>query len=230
MDEVIKKSNNLEDKIRSVLAEQYPDIFKSILKLNGKTEKIYDAIVSVSNAANVIKLSCALKCLDEDLNVEKSINELYNYVSNPDRAFYVSTSFRKIILSNSTIAASIIGVMLGEIKNQNREFNRTDIILLNALENISDYDIRILYEMMDNKYTNDDIGREYIDEMKFPKDKKADFLEMLEFGDKYQIFGVFTESIEQEKMFFGKQYYKKPVADKLMNYIEQVKQILKYNI
>ena len=161
---------------------------------------------------------------------EKSINELYNYVSNPDRAFYVSTSFRKIILSNSTIAASIIGVMLGEIKNQNREFNRTDIILLNALENISDYDIRILYEMMDNKYTNDDIGREYIDEMKFPKDKKADFLEMLEFGDKYQIFGVFTESIEQEKMFFGKQYYKKPVADKLMNYIEQVKQILKYNI
>lgn len=108
MDEVIKKFNNLEDKIRSVLAEQYPDIFKSILKLNGKTEKIYDAIVSVSNAANVIKLSCALKCLDEDLNVEKSINELYNYVSNPDRAFYVSTSFRKIILSNSTIAASII--------------------------------------------------------------------------------------------------------------------------
>lgn len=71
MDEVIKKFNNLEDKIRSVLAEQYPDIFKSILKLNGKTEKIYDAIVSVSNAANVIKLSCALKCLDEDLNVEK---------------------------------------------------------------------------------------------------------------------------------------------------------------
>lgn len=63
MDEVIKKFNNLEDKIRSVLAEQYPDIFKSILKLNGKTEKIYDAIVSVSNAANVIKLSCALKCL-----------------------------------------------------------------------------------------------------------------------------------------------------------------------
>lgn len=56
MDEVIKKFNNLEDKIRSVLAEQYPDIFKSILKLNGKTEKIYDAIVSVSNAANVIKL------------------------------------------------------------------------------------------------------------------------------------------------------------------------------
>lgn len=105
----------------------------------------------------------------------KSINELYNYVSNPDRAFYVSTSFRKIILSNSTIAASIIGVMLGGNKNQNREFNRTDIILLNALENISDYDIRILYEMMDNKYTNDDIGREYIDEMKFPKDKKADF-------------------------------------------------------
>lgn len=47
--------------------------------------------------------------------------------------------------------------------------------MLNALENISDYDIRILYEMMDNKYTNDDIGREYIDEMKFPKDKKADF-------------------------------------------------------
>ena len=93
MDEVIKKFNNLEDKIRSVLAEQYPDIFKSILKLNGKTEKIYDVIVSVSNAANEIKLSCALKCLDEDLNVEKSINELYNYVSNPDRAFYVSTSF-----------------------------------------------------------------------------------------------------------------------------------------
>ena len=53
MDEVIKKFNNLEDKIRSVLAEQYPDIFKSILKLNGKTEKIYDAIVSVSNAAKV---------------------------------------------------------------------------------------------------------------------------------------------------------------------------------
>ena len=36
MDEVIKKFNNLEDKIRSVLAEQYPDIFKSITKIKRK--------------------------------------------------------------------------------------------------------------------------------------------------------------------------------------------------
>lgn len=227
---ILSKLNNLLNKINTICESREFSCVKEVAKLNEKVESAMDIATSISNIADSWKLASALKCLAKDQNVEKSINDLYDYVTNPDRAFYVSTCFRKIILSNSMIAASIIGVMLGEIENRKREFDRTDIILLNILENISDYDIRIFYELMSNKYISNDIGREYIDEVKFPNEKKNDFFEILELGEKYRIFGIFTYHSDEENFFLGEQYYKKPAADKLMDYIEQVKQILNYNI
>lgn len=230
MNAILSKVNNLLNRINTFCESREFSCVKEVAKLNGKVEATMDAVASISNIANSWKFASALKCLAKDQNVEKSINDLYNYVTNSDRAFYVSTCFRKIILSNSMIAASIIGVMLGEIENEKREFDRTDIILLNILENISDYDIRIFYELMSNEYISNDIGREYIDGVKFPVEKKDDFFEILELGEKYRIFGIFTHHSDEECFFLGEQYYKKPAADRLMNYIKQVKQILNYNI
>lgn len=191
-------------------------------------------LVQVANTLNSIvnskKLNVAWKCLDSDVNVEKSINELYNYVTNEERAFYIAECFRKIAWSNSKIAAAIIGLIVGEIKNQSRDFCNEDIILLNALENMTDFDIRNFKSLMEGDYINDDIGIEYFDTTLFPDDKKEEYMEILELGEKYRLFSSSTNSVEGENFFFGKEYIPKKVSKNLLTYINRVKQILNYNL
>lgn len=185
---------------------------------------------TLNGAINKKKLYVALKSLSMDANVEKSINELYNYVNNEERAFYVAECFRKIAWSNSKIAASIIGLMLGEIKSQNRDFCNDDLILLNALENMTDFDIRCYKELMEGGYINDDIGKKYLDTTLFPEDRKEEYMNILEFGEKYRLFSISTNSEEGDNYFWGTEYIPKKVSNMLLDYINRVKQIINYDI
>lgn len=178
--------------------------------------------------SNKIKIVHALKGLAGDSDVESSIYALRNYVNSPDRSFYIATAFRKIILSNSKIAATIIGYMLGEISNKAREFTNEDIILFNALENMSDFDIRNFKDIMNENYFSDDIGTKYFDTLKFPAEKEKEFLDLLEFGEKYRLFSIKTISVTNGRTFYGEQYVPKMIDNVLVAYINKVKQILNY--
>ena len=191
----------------------------------------FEGILMLANASNTKKLHDALKALSKNENVEKSINELYNYVSNEERALYVSTAFRKIILSNSKIAAAIIGLMLGEIKSENREFNNEDIILFNALESMTDFDIRNLKEIMEKQVmVKDNGGEQYFDETKFPENKKKEYIETLMFCEKYRLFSSASTIFVGEALKMGIFYQPRSVAITLLEYINKIKGILYYGL
>ena len=230
---VMKISSNAEE-----LLNQFVEKVNQLLAVDiaNDTECIpyIGQFVQVGNTLNGVinkkKLYVAWKCLSKDENVEKSINELYNYVNNEQRAFYVAECFKKIAWSNSKIAASIIGLMLGEIKSQSRDFCNDDLILLNALENMTDFDIRYYKELMEGDYINDDIGKKYFDTTLFPEDRKEEYMNILEFGEKYRLFSISTNSIEGENSFFGTEYIPKKISNMLLDYINRVKQIINYDI
>ena len=192
---------------------------------------IFEGISMIANASNTKKLHDALRALSKNENIEKSLNELYGYVSNEERALYVSTAFRKIILSNSKIAAAIIGLMLGEIKLENREFNNDDAILFNALETMTDFDIRNFKSIMEGDFiATDNTGRQYFDVSLFPDDKREDYLLTLTFGERNRILSSFHQTLKDGKIQFSTFYQTNKFSDILLKYINKVNQIINYGI
>lgn len=226
MENVAENLEKLKTKVYDILGIDVTEAAEIIPGIGSYVE----VINMIANASNTKKLNDALRALSKNENVEKSLNELYGYVSNEERALYVSTAFRKIILANSKIAATIIGLMLGEIKSENREFNNDDVILFNALETMTDFDIRNFKELMENDYLNDDIGIRYFDTSKFVGKEQKAFNELLGFCEKNRLFSLSTNSMENDSVFFGMEYAPKPIAFRLLTYINQVKQILEYRL
>lgn len=78
-------------------------------------EEVQKWIAGISNISNDMKLDKAWYCISQGMNIEESINQIYNYVSNEERAFYISNEFRKIILSSSLLSSSIIANIMGQV-------------------------------------------------------------------------------------------------------------------
>ena len=159
-----EKSNSvkLREKVTSFFGNE---LIVDTARLIPRLDDVMENISKISNIADNFKLKQAWKCISENNDIEKSINVLYNYVSNQDRAFYISDAFKKIILSNSKIASSIIAYIVGEISRKDRDFAQEDVILYNALCNMTDYDIKNFVYIM-NEIEASRVGIEYIDMMK----------------------------------------------------------------
>lgn len=226
MGEQLKK---IEEKLTEFLGIDLSEIVEiaPVPYLN-EVSRFMNVVVS---SVNRKKLYEAWKYIAKDENIEKSINQLYNYINNEERAFYVAECFKKIAWSNSKIAASIIGVMLGEIKTQKRDFCNDDLLLLNALEHMTDFDIRNFKELMEENCIEGDSGKEYFDSTQFPKEKMGEYYSILEFGEKYRLFSVSQEysTDDNDALFIEVEYAPKKVSKKLLEYINCVKQIIDYN-
>ena len=221
------KLNKLIIKINQLLGIDLPNDAECIPDLG----QFVQAANILNKAINNKKLYTAWKCLAKDENVEKSINELYNYVDNEERAFYVADCFRKIAWSNSKIAASIIGLILGEIKLENREFSNEDVILFNALEYMTDFDIRNFKELIEGNFiATDDTGQQYFDVSLFPDDKREDYLLTLTFGERHRILSSIHQTLKDGTIQFSTFYQTNKFSDILLKYINKVNQILNYGI
>lgn len=111
-----------------------------------------ETIKKISEVSDSIRLNMMLKGLAIGLNEETRLNELYNYVNTPERAFHVSNLFRQTLLSQSPIVCSIYGVILSEHVDSDSNLDYEDLIVLNALQTATDFEIRYM----------DDIFRNYI--------------------------------------------------------------------
>ena len=80
----MKKLSQLKEKFTCFYQKETMQDFLSVtLYLKDAVEWVND----VSKYSNDIKLFEAWRCIGQDNDVEKSINQLYNYVSNEERAF-----------------------------------------------------------------------------------------------------------------------------------------------
>lgn len=97
-----------------------------------------------------IKLAYLLRGLASDLNMERHLNELYQYVtSSAQRAYTVANVLRETIAAKTPKVCMIYGkILANHTGKQEREFTNDDIIVCNALENASDYDLDIFRMIM----------------------------------------------------------------------------------
>lgn len=218
--------NKLKDKFTDLYQK---DITQDFLKVTPYLKDANEWVSDVSKYSNDIKLSEAWKCIGKDNDVEKSINQLYNYVSNEERAFFVSDSFRKIILCNSRLSSSIIAYVMGEIVLNNRNFEHSDAVLYSALLQMTDYDIRNFKYLMENavgRFKEDD---GIINETKITKNKES-FEITMQICSSTGLFRTEHSVLNGETYYTGNFYKVTNIAYSLLKYIRNVSQLLNYNI
>lgn len=220
----MKELSQLKEKFTCFYQKETTQDFLSVTPyLKDAVEWVND----VSKYSNDIKLFEAWRCISQDNDVEKSINQLYNYVSNEERAFFVSDSFKKIILCNSRVASAIIAYIMGEIITEKRNFEHTDAVLYNTLLQMTDYDIKNFKYLMENaigRFSEDD---NIVNDSKLPENKES-------FEITIQICvstGVFrTESgVIDGNSFYSDNFCKVTnLANVLLDYINNVNRLLSY--
>lgn len=188
---------------------------------------IHELMSSVANLSNNIKLNIAWKCINAELNTEQSINVIYNYVSNPKRAFYITNEFRKIMLSNSVNAVSIIAIILGRVIKEDRECTYEEMVIANTLSSMTDYDLDNFIYAYDNCIV--EVGERRIIAIDAVKD-----IPMENIRATMQIC-VSNGLVIQESAFMdgetfnaGGFFMATSFCDKLMEYVKYVKQIFRY--
>lgn len=200
---------------------------ESLIKLEPHIELITEAFSGMVKTVNDCKLFYAWKCISQGLNTERAINEMYNYVDNPGRAYHLSNMMREIVLSNSVLASSILGYILGEMIFEKREFTQEDAILCDALSRMTDFDVKNFAEIMDS-YIGSEFGEEYVDLAKIDKEKKNGIIMSLDLFVNTRLFQKVNSVYKDKTLHMDGSYKKNYIADKMKNYIDKMKQILDY--
>ncbi len=99
------------------------------------------------------KFASIRRYLSMGLNEEKSINELAEYVKEPERAYFVLSYVRKVMLSDSILATSMMAFIVFKISGENRDASHEEMIILNALCSMTDYDMRNMNYLCKNCVT-----------------------------------------------------------------------------
>lgn len=108
----------------------------------------------IASECDAYRLNSMLNGYIQGNNTEKRLNQLYSFVKSPERAFLVSNLFRKTLLENSVIICCLYGLILGECIDKDKKADYEDLIVLNALQNATDYELRYFMEIVE-KYIDD---------------------------------------------------------------------------
>ena len=105
------------------------------------------------------------------------------------------------------------------------------MILFNALEYMTDFDIRNFKELIEGNFiATDDTGQQYFDVSLFPDDKREDYLLTLTFGERHRILSSIHQTLKDGTIQFSTFYQTNKFSDILLKYINKVNQILNYGI
>ena len=116
---------------------------------------------------NTFKLGHLLNGLASGFNLERRLNELYNYVnSSPEKAIIVANLFKQTVNAECPKVCVIYGLILANHLETLTEFTHEELIVCKALENATDYDLKNFKEIMENYLKTTSNGRRIV----FPKD------------------------------------------------------------
>ena len=92
---------------------------------------------------NTFKLGHLLNGLASGFNLERRLNELYNYVnSSPEKAIIVANLFKQTVNAECPKVCVIYGLILANHLETLTEFTHEELIVCKALENATDYEGR----------------------------------------------------------------------------------------
>lgn len=236
-----KKEQETIKKDKTYIKEDLQKLYKKLQDIEGKHNWIgdgikliphineaNDVITGIANIANNMKLDAAWRCIAQGKNIEMSINQIYNYVKDEERAFYISNEFRKIILSSSVLPASIIAYIMGNVVNEDRKCTHGELIISNALLNMTDFDLdNIIYlynECNEIRGSFDTIGIQ-----KIADERRESCQYTLQICSSYGLLKVQSGILDGENYYGGIFYLKTVYVKDLMRYIDIVQQLLDYD-
>lgn len=191
---------------------------------------------SIISKFNEINLKYLLLGLSINLDMEKKINQLYDYAkSDSKKAYQLANVLKETIVSKSPKSCVIMGLVLAKNIDEAKDFSREDLIVCRALENATDYDLENFYEIMKNHVETIIDGTIKIVFNSQDSDNIYDYNMTCKWAVYNRLFServlewagfpVSEETIENEYSNF---YVDKP-AEVLFDLIRKAQQILKYN-
>lgn len=175
--------------------------------------------------ADRCKLESLIQGLAHENNEEKTINELYSYVSNEKKAFLVSNIIRQSLLSQSRLVCCILGIILADLKkNDSSELSYEDAIILYALQTATDYEIRYLKEIYENYVVDGYIEERLIGESEYSYQYNLT-LDWCKFN---RVIGVTGHRAYEGLDKFGEFLIINSCTAKFMEYIYKARQVFKY--
>ena len=143
--EIIEESSdnwiNLKDKLPEI---EVTEDFSSLVKLADKGIRLL----------SMRKFKIFLDGLFyEDISYE-NIDKLLNYVKNKEKAEFITNTFDKVLDANSRIACCIMGLLINEMINCNRDVEYKDLLLIQSLKELNDFEIKKFIEVCKIKELN----------------------------------------------------------------------------
>lgn len=175
---------------------------------------------------NSYKLSLLLKGLSTNLNMEKCMNELYNYVSKSDEnAINVANVFKEAINAESPKVCLIYGLIIADHLDGNNGFTQEELIVCKALENGTDNDLCLFKDIMDLYLIKEDNDRESI---VLPSNIENNYIITCDWCLYNRLFIMESVKVENTTLINGRFYYTTTPAKILLKYINDLSRIWNY--
>lgn len=174
------------------------------------------------------KLTLLLKGLSTNLNMEKRINELYNYINKSDEnAINVANIFKKTINAESPKACLIYGLVIADHLASNKSFSQEELIVSKALENCTDYDLNLFKEIMEQYGVKAEDGRTSI---VLPSDmaNEGKYIITCDWCVYNRLFVMDSIKAEDSTIVYGRFYYTSEPANILLKYIDDLHRVWDY--
>lgn len=112
---------------------------------------------------NVIKIDFLLRGLASGFNIEKRLNQLYNYVtSSPEKAMIVANLFKQTVNAECFEACMIYGLIMATHLDSGTKFTHDELIVCKAIESATDFDLKNFKEIMDKYLKTTSTGEKIV--------------------------------------------------------------------
>lgn len=150
--------NAIKDKLLSDEAQAAISTSTAVIAATGPTGTIVatagTALNDLLKVSDDISMRNLFRELNTGLNQEMAINQLYNYVNTSQRrAYWVKDAMLKARASSSSLVQLLLGVILSDHVKEPSDYTEDDLIITQALDNATDWDIKNFYEEL-GKYIN----------------------------------------------------------------------------
>lgn len=186
------------------------------------------AINKLISDYDAYKLTLLLKGLSTNLNMEKRINELYNYVNKSDEnAINVANILKKTINAESPKTCLIYGLVIADHLDSNHSFSQEELIVCKALENCTDYDLSSFKEIIDQYGVKAEDGRTRII---LPSSiaNEDKYIITCDWCVYNRIFVMESIKVENSSLVYGRFYYTSGPANILLKYINDLHRVWEY--
>lgn len=150
---ISEQLSTVMDKVNEC-SENYADLKDLIInedttELIGDSIKILELLNNSRKLYSLTKFKFFLKGINFETISEENLQKLIDYVDNNDKAEFITNTFDKILSANSKIACCVMGLLVREMSLKKREVQQSDLMLIQALSIMNDFDIKNFVHLME---------------------------------------------------------------------------------